>query len=309
MICHDYISYKISQTINTGNIIPIKTKDGSTSFYNTYFNESYHSLNGAKKESLEKFILPAEIDRFKNKDKVFILDLCFGLGYNTACLLENIKNQSTKLEIIGLEIDKRPLKLALGDDNFKRIWSSETNKIFQSISLKNNWEDLETKGKIIWGDARHSLKLIPESIQFDLIFHDAFSPMKCPQLWSEEFLQNLINKLSSKGRLITYSSSAAVRESLRRKGLNIFSIKPKDKDSHLWSIGTIGVKDKINCDSKNNIFSPLSGMEKEHLLTKASIPFRDPSGNSTMEDILTRRLKEQEKSSLASTTLWRKRWV
>ena len=49
-------------------------------------------------------------------------------------------------------------------------------------------------------------------------------------------------------------------------------------------------------------------MEEEHLLTKASIPYRDQNLNSSKEDIINKRLDEQLFSNLESTNKWRKKW-
>ena len=49
-------------------------------------------------------------------------------------------------------------------------------------------------------------------------------------------------------------------------------------------------------------------MEEEHLLTKASIPYRDKDLNSTKEDIIKNRLDEQLFSNLVSTKKWRNKW-
>jgi len=49
-------------------------------------------------------------------------------------------------------------------------------------------------------------------------------------------------------------------------------------------------------------------MEEEHLLTKASIPYRDQDLNSSKNDIIRRRLNEQLLSNLLSTNKWREKW-
>jgi len=49
-------------------------------------------------------------------------------------------------------------------------------------------------------------------------------------------------------------------------------------------------------------------MEEEHLLTKASIPYRDHDLNSSKDDIINRRLDEQFSSNLFSTKRWREKW-
>ncbi len=48
------------------------------------FDESYHSQkDGALRESLEKHIIPA-FKFSKDRDEITILDIGFGLGYNTS---------------------------------------------------------------------------------------------------------------------------------------------------------------------------------------------------------------------------------
>ena len=49
-------------------------------------------------------------------------------------------------------------------------------------------------------------------------------------------------------------------------------------------------------------------MEEEHLLTKASIPYRDQDLNSSKDDIIMKRLEEQLLSNLLPTKKWREKW-
>ena len=161
----------------------------------------------------------------------------------------------------------------------------------------------------MWGDARKKINIIPSSIKFDLIYLDGFSPQKCPQLWTIEFLSKITENLNHQGYLITYSSSAAVRKTLRNIGLEIFTIKPSCKNRPFWSQGTVAIsKFDKNKLKPNYNFEKLSLMEEEHLLTKASIPYRDQDLNSSKEDIIRRRLDEQLFSNLLSTNKWREKW-
>ena len=76
-----------------------------------------------------------------------------------------------------------------------------------------------------------------------------------------------------------------------------------------WSQGTVAIAD---CDEEkfqsNLFFKKLSPMEEEHLLTKASIPYRDPNLDAKAEDIIRERLKEQLLSNLNETKKWREKW-
>ena len=120
----------------------------------------------------------------------------------------------------------------------------------------------------------------------------------------------LSQKLSEKGRLITYSRAAAIRGSLKRAGLKLKSLLPEKEEPNKWSAGTIASKQilekKTSIDA--NQWKELSPMEEEHLATRAAIPYRDPTGIDQANEILKRRYNEQQNCNLTSTSRWRKRW-
>ena len=58
-----------------------------------------------------------------------------------------------------------------------------------------------------------------------------------------------------------------------------------------------------NCQLKE-----LSTREIEHLATRSSIPYRDPTGSGSSKEIISTRKIEQSKSQLINTSSWRKRW-
>ena len=49
-------------------------------------------------------------------------------------------------------------------------------------------------------------------------------------------------------------------------------------------------------------------MEEEHLSTKASIPYRDPTLSLKAEDIIQKRVQEQLFSNLKTSKKWRDEW-
>lgn len=90
------------------NFKPVITEDGTLSLYNEDVKDVYHSKIGAYIESLKKFIIPSEIlDFVKSNNKVKILDVCYGLGYNTKTTINEIwkVNPSCKISIVALELD------------------------------------------------------------------------------------------------------------------------------------------------------------------------------------------------------------
>jgi len=291
------------------DLIEILTKDGSYSLRSIVFQENFHSLLGALEETKLKFTDPSNLHRFKGKS-LNVLDICFGLGYNSASLLDELIEQKSYLNLYALEIDKNPLEYSLRNKSFLRLWEPKVQKIFESLYSKNYFEDEFFKCEILWGDARKKINNIPSAYKFDLIYLDGFSPQKCPQVWTIEFLSKVTEKLNPNGYLLTYSSSAAVRKTLRNLGLEIFTIKPIFNNVRdFWSQGTVAIakfdKNKLKPNLK---FEKLSIMEEEHLLTRASIPYRDQDLKLSKEDIIYNRLNEQSFSNLASTKRWRKKW-
>ena len=73
---------------------PYFTNDGSVGLYSPDVDDIYHSTYGALSEAYEKFIMPADFENyFKKNNEIKILDICFGIGYNTKSFINNfIKN-------------------------------------------------------------------------------------------------------------------------------------------------------------------------------------------------------------------------
>ena len=286
------------------------TKDGSLSLYSLYYAEGFHDTNGALKESINKYLLPAQLDQFPNTERIAVLDVCMGLGYNTGCILEELFKHNHEVEWHGLEIDQRPLNIGLNEKSFQDLWSPKVLGFFNSLKKSNKWVEGFNEGTIHWGDARQKISEIQDSLRFDLILLDPFSPQKCPELWSEQFIYVLSEKLSLNGRLITYSSAASIRTSLKKAGLKIYSIIPSMDEQNKWTVGTVAMKKRLEHEfiSKNCQLKDLSLRELEHLTTRSSIPYRDPTGRGSSKEIISSREIEQSKSQLINTSSWRKKW-
>ena len=90
----------------------VLTKDGSISLRSLFYQENFHSLEGALKETEIKFINPSDLKRFKDRS-LSVLDICFGLGYNSASLFNYLIRQNSFIKWYALEIDKKPLEYSL----------------------------------------------------------------------------------------------------------------------------------------------------------------------------------------------------
>lgn len=275
---------------------PLRGADGSYSLWSPGFSEGFHGSEGALREARQKFVAPAGLERFAPGSRLTVLELAVGTGTNTAALLEAAERRRLEISWWGLEIDPSPQALALGDADFRAQWPEP---------LLRRLEALLMGPTLLWGDARQRLPelLTPLAGRCDLVLHDAFSPRRCPELWSVELLAQLAALLTPRGRLLTYCSAAAVRSGLRLAGLQLAAITAAG--SQRWSDGTAASPAPLPAEAG---LRPLSAMEEEHLATRAGVPYRDPGGGDGAAAILARRRSEQESGAATSTSAWRRRW-
>ncbi|MBW4664706.1 MAG: hypothetical protein KME01_10990 [Chroococcus sp. CMT-3BRIN-NPC107] len=275
--------------------LPQLTADNSYTFYSEEFEETFHSQQGAKTEAEQKFIAPSKLNIKARQPVVKLLDICYGLGYNTAAALAQIwtVNPYCFVEIIALESNADVPKSAI-ERGLLASWELEIQQIL--TPLANNYQVQTTRGQgtLLIGDARQTIKLIPPSFSADAIFLDPFSPPKCPQLWTIEFISLVANYLHPEGILATYSAAAAVRAALQAAGL------------YIGAATSVGRRSPSTIAAKHQL-PPLSTIEQEHLLTRAATPYRDPFLQDLSAVILHRRQQEQQTSLLEPTARWHRR--
>lgn len=195
-------------------------EDGSYTLYSTEFDEPYHSTkDGALHESLEKHVKPA-LSLKRDKKELKILDICFGLGYNTLATIYYLKQQrlDIKIDIISPEFD-RELITSLADFEYPAEFDS-IRPIISAISKELHYEDEQFRVDILLGDARESIPQIKQKI--DIVYQDAFSPAHNPLLWTREYFTDIRAICSDDAILTTYSVAAAVRLAMYENGFYIF---------------------------------------------------------------------------------------
>ncbi len=293
-------------TSNASALSPAAGADGSFSLHSSAFDEGFHSPAGARWEADHTYLGPAELQRYAAGAELRVLDVGVGLGYNSAVLLEAAAERGLTLRWWGLELDRRPLQLALADPGYCAQWRPSTlERLGQLLLVEAGWP-----GRILWGEARQQLAGLEPWLRgrCDLVLLDPFSPRRCPQLWSQDFLGRLARLLAPDGRLLTYCSAAAVRGSLRGAGLELAAIQapagpPGGRPS--WSGGTAASPRPLAPSAQ---LRPLTAMEEEHLLTRAGEPYRDPTARAGAAEIQASRLQAQAWSGRSSTGAWRRRW-
>jgi tRNA U34 5-methylaminomethyl-2-thiouridine-forming methyltransferase MnmC len=278
---------------------PYITEDGSYTFFSEEFGQTFHSRYGAKEESIFKYAVPTLLADRSNRGHLRLLDICYGLGYNTAAALSTIwrANPNCTVEIIALELD-RTVPISAIEHHLLGDWEDPIPQLLAQLGREESMRIDRLTAQLIYGDARQTIEqVIDRGFKADAIFLDPFSPLACPQLWTVEFIDRVAKCCAADGLIATYSCAAAVRTAMIQAGLSIADSIP------------VGRKAPGTTASFNpQLLPPLSPQELEHLQTRAAIPYRDPSLSDSIDRIITRRELEQDDCGLETTSQWKKRW-
>ncbi|CAA6817813.1 MAG: SAM-dependent methyltransferase (EC [uncultured Sulfurovum sp.] len=196
-------------------------EDGSNTLFSKEFDEPYHSTkDGALHESLEKHVKPA-LEIKKSCKHLVILDICFGLGYNTLATLYYIQKHHLNIQvhILSPEFDEGLIRSLHGfafPPEFHFL-----KPVIHALSQNFRYEDEQFKVEILLGDARIEVPKIKKKI--DIIYQDAFSPAHNPLLWTQEFFKDMAKISKEDTILTTYSTAASIRLGLYENGFFIFT--------------------------------------------------------------------------------------
>jgi len=194
--------------------------DGSYTAYSKEYNEHYHSTkDGALYESLVKHIYPA-FKLKEDKNELHILDICYGLGFNTLATLyyHKSKKLTSKLYIYSPELDSSLIKSLL-DFKYPKEFQ-EFHPIIDALSKNAIYEDENFYIELFLGDARKYITTF--SKKFDIVYQDAFSPSSNPALWTREYFSDIKNSMKDDAILTTYSIALATRLALYENNFIIY---------------------------------------------------------------------------------------
>lgn len=422
-------------------LYPYFTNDGSVGLYSPDADDIYHSTYGALTEAYQKFVIPAEFEKyFENNSEIKILDICYGIGYNTKSFLNfyfekilrknskknckkktcsdtihtnnifnlvfqkntaqhincndtiysdnnfdknsEIPSTKNKIFIKTIDTDKNLVYLSPFLKNFginkKMLFKHEKiaklskvkvdskyrldNKInhfifnellnsctdflynseFENLLFNEKYIDYFNKDIINLYKAykfsrgnkrsinkistflhniyyrnismRHKKALKPFKIDdllidfkindarvilqedrnvYNFIFLDAFTPTKCPCLWSFEFAKLLYSHLDDNGMILTYSNSANIRNAFLNAGFYVGKNFCEENNKYM---GTVFAK------NKSLIKYELSEYDLGLIKTKAGIFYRDKNLDSLNAEILASHKNEVENSDLISSS-------
>ena len=229
------------------------TQDGTKTAYSKDFDECYHSTkDGAVNESLTKHIKPAFLYS-KEKNELNILDICFGLGYNTLLTLyyRDKYFPDKKINIYSPEFDAKLVKNLPGFEYPKML--KEYLPVLKELSLHQKFSNKNTYIELFLGDAREYITKFENF--FDIVYQDPFSPKTNRFLWSYEYFKDIKTAIKQDGIITTYSTALKTRLALYSNGFNIYLLKEEGVRNftlaslkELQDIQKVDMEHKIKCN-------------------------------------------------------------
>lgn len=190
------------------------TQDGSPTIYRADIDEHYHSVYGARTES-EYIFIGQGLNQSK-LSKLTILEIGLGTGLN---LMLTMLNAGTK--IISYDAIERypvPKEMAtqyvapfptLEQHLFNQIHEAQWNK---RITITPSFDFQKISGDV---------NTIEFPQKYDIVYFDAFSPDKQPEMWSEILFRRIYDAMNEGGYLVTYCSKGLVKQNLRKVGFQV----------------------------------------------------------------------------------------
>lgn len=192
----------------------ILTEDGSSTLYVSDIDECYHSTHGAVQES-EHIFIKAALEHHASK-RLSVLEVGFGTGLNA--LLTYRASQKDGLHVTYTGIEKYPLTLdeakqlnyACTDQEREVLWCMHA----APFSVSEQLSPFFSFSKL----CADFLDISLPSEAYDIIYMDAFSPEKQPELWTQDSMKRLYDSMRIGGILTTYCAKGYVRRNLQSVG-------------------------------------------------------------------------------------------
>lgn len=221
---------------------PVQSADGSCTAYSEAYGEHYHSTReGALRETLFKHVMPA-LHHFDTAPSLRILDICFGLGFNTLTTLLQLQDSGKHVEIVSPELD-RALVESLADFDYPAHFAP-LRPVITAIAATGRYEDERTRVEVLFGDARAVLPTL--NTPFNVVYQDPFS-LKCnPALWTLEYFAQIARLTHDRSLVTTYSTALKVRLALEANGFGVYLNADED-----FRPATLACKTPLNYPAVN----------------------------------------------------------
>ncbi len=191
------------------------TEDGSHSLIHPQLEESYHSNHGAIQESLHTFI-HAGLHECTQKD-LQVLEIGFGTGLNAFLTLLEAEKKQLNIQYTAIELF--PISMAVVQTlNYPELSAKGKKEEFYLLHSAA-WDEItEIRPNFQLQKLQADFTKLALIGKFDLIYFDAFSPDKQPEMWTEERFQMLYNACNEGAVLTVYKRQGSVRRAMQTAG-------------------------------------------------------------------------------------------
>lgn len=205
-----------------GDFEVVALRSGARAVRHTGHGEVMHPAGGPWEEANRLYVdQTALLDKLTTAGPALrILDVGLGAAANAVAALTaavGLKERRVRaLEIVSLEIDLAPVRLALAHlEGFAYLkdWQAAVTTLMD----KGTWEGEGLKWTLLHGDAREQLQHAGRD--FDIVFHDPFSPEHNPTLWTVDWFKQVKSVCRDERTVLTtYSAATPTRLSLLLSG-------------------------------------------------------------------------------------------
>jgi tRNA U34 5-methylaminomethyl-2-thiouridine-forming methyltransferase MnmC len=191
------------------------TEDGSHTLFVPTIDECYHSTHGAVQESQHIFINSG----FKQCDKseIRVLEIGFGTGLNTFLTLMEAEKTGKKVYYTSLE--KYPVEVEQALQlNYVENRFPDLKKEFELLHTSPWNTKVPITSFFLLQKIQADFTIFDLDEMYDVIYFDAFSPEKQPEMWSEALFEKIYSHCNSEAILTTYCSKGIVRRAMQAAG-------------------------------------------------------------------------------------------
>ena len=211
-----------AQITTTALFRPVRTRDGSLTLRSEAVGEQYHSRHGAVLESRYVFI-GAGLKAIK-KAHISVLEVGLGTGLNA--LLTWVEAERSGITIDYHAMEPCPLSIAdidqLDHTGHLGVEGKRTSHLRMMASRAERIEPDACFGFTCSISDVRELDLVD---RFDLVYFDAFSPEKQPELWTDEVFSRVFRAMRPGALLVTYCAKGEVRRAMIRTGFTVERLK------------------------------------------------------------------------------------
>ncbi len=211
--------------MNSEHLKLIITDDGSHSILNLDLNEIYHSKYGAFQESEYVYIQQGLIPLMSELEEINIFEFGFGTGSNLFLTMHAALNKSVHINYETIE--KYPLPPSIYNLlNYPQLKPHPEIDIAFKASHSAPWNfEIPLLNNFTFIKWQLELNQYNHQRQFDLVYFDAFAPIKQPEVWTEQILATIYNLMKPNAKLVTYCAKSSFKKTLRNLGFELEKLK------------------------------------------------------------------------------------